>query len=125
MVVKCCRADVLRTAFPSELSGMYADEEFQMLLHTQKATPSEKREARQTLADLMQKPLAATMSTEPAPPAETLAFNEDDFNAELKAAATVEAVKAVEDKWEPVAGELAGLVAEACDAKRMAMKGGA
>lgn len=57
-----------------------------------------------------------------APPAEAITFNEDAFNAELKSAATPEAVNAVQDKWEPVAGELSGLVAEACDAKRLAMK---
>lgn len=126
MTVKCCRADVLRTAFPSELSGMYAEEEFQMLLHTPKATPTEKKEARQTLADLMQKPLAATVSSEPEqpePPA--LAWDEAAFSAELKLATTPEAVNAVEAKWEPVAGEEAGSVAGLCEDKRQALKGGA
>lgn len=123
MVVKCCRADVLRTAFPSELSGMYADEEFQMLLHTPKATPNEKKEARQTLADLMQKPLAATVSEpeqQPEPPA---TWNEAEFNAALEAAKTADEVLAVGDKYEPLAGAEAGKVAFACNQKLEAMKG--
>lgn len=125
MVVKCCRADVLRTAFPSELSGMYADEEFQMLLHTPKATPTEKKEARQTLADLMQKPLAATVSEpeQPEPPA--LTFDESAFYADLKAATTADALDAVQAKWEPIAGDQAGKVAGECAELRAAMKGGA
>lgn len=124
MIVKCCRADVLRTAFPSELGGMYAEEEFQMLLHTPKATQTEKKEARQTLADLMQKPLAATVS-EPEQQPEPPAFNEAEFTAALEACKTADEVVAVGDKYEHLAGAEAGKVAFACNQKLEAMKGGA
>ena len=125
MIVKCCRADVLRTAFPSELSGMYAEEEFQMLLHTPKATPSEKKEARQTLADLMQKPLAATVSEPEHQPEQPATWNEAEFNAALEGCKTADEVVAVGDKYEPLAGAEAGKVAFACNQKLEAMKGGA
>ena len=122
MVVKCCRADVLRTAFPSELSGMYADEEFQMLLHSEEATPTEKKEARKTLAGLMQKPLAATVSEPEQQPESPATWNEAEFNAALEAANTADEVVAVGDKYEPLAGAEAGKVAFACNQKLESLK---
>lgn len=65
----------------------------------------------------------AAICAPPEPPA--LEWDEAAFAAELKAAATLEAVNAVEAKWEPVAGEMAGAVAGLCEDKRQAMKGGA
>lgn len=65
----------------------------------------------------------ANIMAPPEPPA--LTWDEAAFSAELKLATTLEAVNAVEAKWEPVAGEEAGAVAGLCEDKRQAVKGGA
>lgn len=106
-------AFLIRTTAPEIGMGFRTQEE------THDVIDVEAKPARPTLASLMALP------TPPADEPPAITWNEDAFNAELKATATVEAVNAVQDKWEPVAGELAGLVAEACDGKRLAMKGGA
>jgi hypothetical protein len=68
-------------------------------------------------------PKSAPFSEATPPP--SLDWNESAFRAELEAAKTVAEVDAVNDKWEPVAGEMAGPVAGLCDMKRQTLKGGA
>lgn len=134
MIVKCARADVLRQAFPSEVGSLFCAEEFQRELALQneadRAPAAVKQEAKDRLRQIMEMPVGGVKTPPPQqqqepPEPPSIEWDESAFSAELRAATTVEAVNAVEAKWEPVAGEEAGSVAGLCEDKRQALKGGA